>query len=186
MPTANGPATGRALAAVKEIRPYIYFAIALFLAGAALGMAFPRVSFERLSVLKEFAESLRGEPAAVLILAIFLKNASASAMAIVLGVGFGLMPIFAALTNGMLLGGVLLVDPASVWRILPHGIFELPAVFIAWGTGIWVGLWFRGPNRIATLKVRLLMGARIFLAVVLPLLAVAAVIEGLAAARALG
>lgn len=168
---------------IAELRPFVWFAIVLFLVGAALGMLFPGVSIERLDVLKQLAEQLRGESAGVLIAAIFLKNATATAMSILLGVAFGIVPMFGALANGLLLGALALINPGGLWRIIPHGVFELPAVFIAWGTGIWVGLWFRASEPLATLGTRLRKGAAIFLTVIVPLLLIAAVIEGVAAAR---
>lgn len=171
---------------LADIKIFVYFAVGVFLLGIVLGVLLPEVSIERLAIFREFAESLKGQGAGSLIVAIFLKNASATAASILLGVVIGIVPLFAASSNGMLLGALLLLQPAGLWCILPHGVFELPAVFIAWGVGIWIGLWVFGPDRLGLLRVRLRRGGRIFLAVVLPLLVVAAIIEGLAAAYLYG
>lgn len=167
---------------LRAIKAYIFFAAGLFLFGALIGMLLPEVSRAQISLFKEFAEGFQGKSAPALILAIFLSNVGASALALLAGGLLGLVPLIAALVNGMLLGGFLLYAPTLVWRIVPHGLLELPAVFIAWGIGMWVGLWVLHSGRLRVLKDRIVKGLRIFVALVVPLLAVAALIEGLAAA----
>ncbi len=167
---------------LRVIRPYILLAAGLFLMGALIGMLLPEVSRAQIAVFKEFAEGFKGKSAPALILAIFLNNLGASALALLAGGLFGLVPLIAALVNGMLLGGFLLYAPALVLRVVPHGILELPAVFIAWGAGMWVGLWVLQQHPFGVLKERIVKGMRIFVAVVVPMLVVAALIEGLAAA----
>ncbi len=167
---------------LRAIKPYVFLAAGLFLLGALIGMLLPEVSRAQIALFKEFAEGFQGKSAPALILAIFLNNIGASALALMAGGLFGLVPLIAALVNGMLLGGFLLYTPTLVWRIFPHGLLELPAVFIAWGVGMWVGLWVLQPGRLRALKERLYKGVRIFIVLVLPMLVIAAVIEGLAAA----
>lgn len=80
---------------------------------------------------------------------IFVNNTTASLVMIVSGLFFGIIPIMALLTNGMLLGVVLglAADQSGanplvlfVTTILPHGILELPAILIASAFGIRLGL----------------------------------------------
>jgi uncharacterized membrane protein SpoIIM required for sporulation len=171
------------LADLSAIKAYVFLAAGLFLLGALIGILLPEVSRAQIALFREFAEGFRGKSAPALVLAIFLNNVGASALALLAGGLFGLVPLIAALVNGMLLGGFLLYAPTMVWRIFPHGLLELPAVFIAWGIGMWVGLWVLQPGgRLRALKERLIKGMRIFIVLVLPMLAVAALIEGLAAA----
>lgn len=166
---------------LRAIRTYIFLAAGLFLLGALIGMLLPEVSRAQIAMFKEFAEGFKDKSAPALILAIFLNNVGASALALLAGGLFGLVPLLAALVNGMLLGGFLLYAPALVLRVVPHGILELPAVFIAWGAGMWVGLWVLHRHPLGALKDRIIKGMRIFVAVVVPMLVIAAVIEGLAA-----
>jgi uncharacterized membrane protein SpoIIM required for sporulation len=167
---------------LRTVKAYVFLAAALFLVGALIGMLLPEVSRAQIAVFKEFAEGFKDKSAPALVLAIFLNNLGASALALLAGGLLGLVPLIAALVNGMLLGGFLLFAPDLVWRILPHGLLELPAVFISWGVGMWVGLWVLQPGRLRALKERLHKGMRIFIVLVLPMLVVAALIEGLAAA----
>jgi len=65
-----------------------------------------------------------------------------------------------------------------LWRILPHGIFELPAVFIALGMGLKFGGFIFQKEKIKSLREYFWNSLRVFLFVVLPLLIIAGIIEG--------
>jgi stage II sporulation protein M len=87
-----------------------------------------------------------------------------------------------AIVNGYLIGFVanMVVSQEGVlvlWRLLPHGIFELPAIFISIGLGIWLGMGVFYD--VKTLKHRLVSGLKVFLALILPLLVIAAIVEGI-------
>jgi stage II sporulation protein M len=80
---------------------------------------------------------------------IFFNNLQASLVMIASGITFGLLPILLISFNGFLLGIVLSVASHSagqnplqlfVTHILPHGIFELPAVFLASALGLRLGI----------------------------------------------
>ena len=62
----------------------------------------------------------------------------------ILGIFLGIFPIITTISNGVILGYVLKRTAESVgviefWRLFPHGIFELPAVFISLGLGLKLG-----------------------------------------------
>ena len=100
---------------------------------------------------------------------------------IFLGLFIGIFPLMATIQNGYILGfvGKAVVRAEGVltlWRILPHGIFELPAIFIALGLGLKLG------EKVLTRKkpLKFLVSAlKVFLLVIIPLLLIAAIIEGL-------
>ncbi|NIQ97249.1 MAG: stage II sporulation protein M, partial [Desulfuromonadales bacterium] len=48
-----------------------------------------------------------------------------------LGMVFSIFPLLALFANGFIVGAALLYAPLSWWQLLPHGIFEIPAIFIA-------------------------------------------------------
>ena len=59
---------------------------------------------------------------------------------------FGIIPILSVCSNG-LLHGVLyrqaaeaLGDWKAAWKVLPHGILEIPALLIAASYGLWLGM----------------------------------------------
>ena len=67
----------------------------------------------------------------------------------------------------------------SLWRILPHGVFELTAVFISLGMGLKLGTFIFVGEKIKSFKRFLYESINVFIFVVFPLLVLAAIIEGL-------
>ena len=97
-----------------------------------------------------------------------------------MGVFIGLFPITSAVVNGYLIGFIANHAVAEkgvlvLWRLLPHGIFELPAVFISMGLGLKIGI---GLLKEENLKKNFVNALRVFVFVVLPLLIIAGIIEG--------
>ena len=85
--------------------------------------------------------------------------------------------------NGYVLGFVayLVVNSDGIlvlWRLFPHGIFELPAIFISLGLGLKVGTFIFQKKKFESLKKYSLNSLRVFLFIVLPLLIIASIIEG--------
>lgn len=167
---------------LKEIRIHIVWMVLAFILGSTLGVLYPERGEQLAAGFAQMVAGMRELGPVALIFAILLRNAMAVAIAILFGMLLGVAPILASLTNGMLVGFLLAQEPSGWWRLIPHGIFELPAVFIGWGAGLWVGMWILRPPRFATLKRRLGAALRIYAVIVLPLLIIAAVVEGLSAA----
>ncbi len=121
---------------------------------------------------------------------LFLHNARTTLVFLVLGlVSFGTLGLTLFLGNIGLIGGVLgaanLVgfSPLLTFAagILPHGIFELSAIFLATAAMLKAGALLVTPQPEKSLGETLLLSladwTRVFIGLVLPLLAVAAVIE---------
>jgi uncharacterized membrane protein SpoIIM required for sporulation len=121
---------------------------------------------------------------------LFLHNARTTIVFLLLGlVSFGTLGLTLFLGNIGLIGGVLgaanLVgfSPLLTFAagILPHGIFELTAIFLATAAMLKVGAQLVTPQPEKSLGETLLLSladwSRVFVGLVLPLLAVAAVIE---------
>jgi len=118
--------------------------------------------------------------------AILTNNLSVSFATFAMGITAGVGTVYMMLVNGLLIG----VIGAACWHegmslqlwsfVAPHGILELPAIFIAGGAGLGIarGLLFPGslPRRESLVQagarsVRLVLGT-------IPLLLVAGVVEG--------
>lgn len=136
-----------------------------------------------LTLLDSFSEQL---PAPIL----FLHNARAVAGIFLFGIlSFGTLGMVFFLVNmgliGAVLGGAQLIGFSPFWTlvagILPHGIFELTAFFVATAAILKIGAQLVTPQPEKNLGEILLVCVadwlRIFLGIVLPFLAVAAVIE---------
>jgi uncharacterized membrane protein SpoIIM required for sporulation len=121
---------------------------------------------------------------------LFYHNARTTVLFLLLGlVSFATMGVTLLLVNMGLVGGVLgaasLVGYSPllmfVSGILPHGIFELTAVFLAAAAMFKVGAQLVTPQAEKSLGEVLLLSLadwfRVFVGIVLPLLAIAAVIE---------
>ncbi|HXY79045.1 MAG TPA: stage II sporulation protein M [Candidatus Bathyarchaeia archaeon] len=118
--------------------------------------------------------------------AIMTNNLSVSFTTFALGITAGVGTVFELMFNGLLIG----VVGAACWEagmslqlwsfVAPHGVIELPAIFIAGGGGLLIakGLLFPGtlPRRASLVReggraVRLVLG-------IIPMLIVAGTIEG--------
>ena len=170
------------LSDLRQIQNIILIGIIAFLIGISIGLAFPS-QFE--GILAGFARSVQhliDKNAFALIGLIFLRNSIAALISIVLGIFCALIPIASAIFNGALIGVVLskikeVNKLSALFLLMPHGIFELPAIFISWGLGIWLGIYMFRKNE-DTIKERRKKAFRIYGLIVLPLLLIAAIIEG--------
>ena len=76
---------------------------------------------------------------------IFLNNSLKSLLAMVTGFFFGIFPVLFIFLNGFFIGVVVFVKsqeiglPNVILLLLPHGIFEIPAVLLASSYGVWLG-----------------------------------------------
>jgi stage II sporulation protein M len=190
---AEIPGPGQFARYVYDIRAFLGIIVALFLFSAAAGYMVPAASPEitgtLLSGLQDKAESLSGQSPPMMMLGIFTNNAIGSLMALLFGLIAGLFPLFFVVSNGLVIGVMLeiiigklgVAGGATVFAagILPHGILELPAVFISAAIGLRLGYaalrsLLKGDGRVAD---HLKEGLLIFLFWIIPMLLVAAFIE---------
>jgi uncharacterized membrane protein SpoIIM required for sporulation len=165
------------IAVLHQLRYHILFAAALFLGSAVLGTLLTALPEALMQPLVALARHLQDKPWGPLTVFLLCKNALAALVAMLGGFLLGLPPFFAALTNGLVLGRVIALQPTAIGLLLPHGLFEITAVTIAWGTGFWCAGWLRRPPRGKRLRQRAAISLQLFFKVILPLLAVAAAIE---------
>jgi len=161
------------------------FLIATVLGGVAVAEN-PAVGEEIISIITDqiFTQLMSDNPA-IITLNIFINNLQASAILFLGGVSFGLVTLLILSLNGFIIGIVaemIRQEQGLVFflaGVLPHGIFEIPAIILAGSYGILLGVevWKElsgGGDAVAAAGTY----GRKFLLLVLPLLAVAACIEG--------
>jgi stage II sporulation protein M len=174
----------------QQLLPYLKASLAIFAAGIIIGLVivshFPEIADRFESSVVGFVKIFRGLSKFQLAAAIFLNNALKTLFAILLGSLVAIIPAIFLLANGVALGVVfsLSTQARGLWlsllSIAPHGILELPAVFLGTSIGIMIGtkviqqLFERAPTSVSSEVVR---GLRFFLTVILPLLFVAALVE---------
>lgn len=142
--------------ALKMERRYLIFSCSLFVLSSLYGVFF----YDQVNMmmkeaglfnqLEEIAQKIGKTPTFFTAFStIFSNNITASLFAILSGFVFGIYPMMMLISNGLLLSVALIGSSAQtqihpiklfVTTILPHGIFELPAIFIAAALGIRLGM----------------------------------------------
>ena len=171
---------------IKDSRKYIYFAIAAFFVFALLGFLVPApqgIVEQIMKFIEELLKKTENMNHFELIRFIFFNNLQSSFYGMIFGVVFGIFPMITIIANGYLLGFVAAMSVQYggvfiLWRLFPHGIFELPAVFISLGLGLKLGMFIFQKNKSESFKKYLWSSIKVFVFVIIPLLIVAAVIEG--------
>jgi len=173
---------------IKKSSFFIWGSVAVFFIFALIGF-FAKVpeelSLQILDYFRELVKMTEGYGSFKMILFLFFNNLKASFFGMILGVVFGIIPLFYLLGNGFILGfasrfAVAQEGLFSLWRLLPHGIFELPAIFLSLGLGLKIGSGlFEKKNKWKALKNYFIESLKVFALIILPLLIVAAVVEGL-------
>lgn len=170
---------------VKESKNFIYIVSAIFVIFVIIGYFIPAPAYIEKAIL-EFIEQLlektENMSLAELMSFIFFNNLQSSFFGMIFGIVFGVFSVLTVVINGYLLGFVsnVVVGEEGIvvlWRLLPHGIFELPAVLISLGLGLKLGTFIFKKNKIDSLKEFFLKSIKAFFFVIIPLLIIAAAIE---------
>lgn len=175
---------------LRRLRPYLIASLTLFALGIIAGWVavyrIPSIADHFQNTLANFVRIFAGMPPLKLAAAIFLNNAFKTLCAIVLGLFLGIVPVIFLLANGVALGIAMSISTQarglwpSVLAILPHGMFELPAVFLGTSIGLLIGA--QTAQRLAgraetSIGADVLQGIKYFCSVIVPLLLVAAFVE---------
>ncbi|HEX6973959.1 MAG TPA: stage II sporulation protein M, partial [Vicinamibacterales bacterium] len=181
----------------RETLPYTLAAVALFLAGGAAGvlLATADPGFQRFLLGGPMMDTIERremwthgilavKPAASS--AIMTNNIAVAIAACATGMLAGLGTVYMMVFNGVLMGVIGTAChragmSLALWSfVAPHGVLELPAIFIAGGAGLILARGILAPGTLPRRDSMSEAGAqaiRLFLGVI-PLLVVAGVIEG--------
>ena len=171
---------------VKDSRKFIYATIGVFVFFVILG-AFVPVPAAISEKIRTFIQQLLSQTEGLswfgLVKFIFFNNVQSSFAGMIFGFFLGIFSVLTALINGYVVGFVAMLavkegGVSVLWRLFPHGIFELPALFISLGMGLKFGTFFFQKNKMDSFKEYLLNSLRVFVFIVIPLLLIAAFIEG--------
>ncbi len=140
-----------------------------------------------------FVDQYRDRAGGSLFFFILLHNVLASLVLVGSGLLLGIIPTLAICSNGFILGVVYHQGAEkfgyskAALKVLPHGIFEIPALLLAASYGLWLGTTvlrrIRGKES-TLLRFHIEHAFRRYFAVVFPLLVVAAAIETFVILRA--
>jgi len=157
-----------------------------FLSAIPAGLLmYPLVKDRLPSLLNDVFGGIMSGPDLNVIFNVFLRNTTASLVIMALGVTI-VLPLAALFANGLLVGLVFRFASdrgLDVFRIafgiIPHGIFELPAIFLSAALGMRVGLQLvtQKGRRLAAARDAVREAAAVYLMAVVPLLLAAAAVE---------
>jgi len=168
---------------IRVCKSFIMSVAAAFLMGLIVGSVYHEdFSTTLMPMLKALIQQTQGLGWLGLVIFIFHNNFTTAAITLLTGGLFFILPYFHAIANGIMVGFVLqqvgdLTGSTQWWKLLPHGVFEIPAFFMALGLGVYLGLFWQEDDKIAALKHRLIACLKTCVLVIAPLLAIAAIIE---------
>lgn len=182
-----------------RLRPFLITSLVMFGVGAVIGLMivnrFPQlgVSFEE--SLNAFVTGFHGLPKTKLAAAIFLNNSLKTLIVILFGALVGVIPAVFLVVNGAALGVVMALSSHSrgLWvsllSVAPHGVLELPAVFLGTAIGLMIGMGmlrriFGKPA--FELRTELGRAVRFFTLIIVPILFIAAIVEAYVTAALVG
>ena len=171
---------------IKESKKFIYLVAGIFLLFLLIGFFIPTPEFlydEIMKFLKGLLTETQNMSQLDLIGFIISNNVQSTFLSIILGMFLGVFPLASIIANGYMLGFVSSISInnsglLSLFRILPHGIFEIPAIFISLGLGLKTGMFIFHKDKIKTFRNYFCNSLRVFLLIVVPLLILAGIIEG--------
>lgn len=174
---------------VRFVWPYVLFITFVFfvalLAGYISSINFPDMSNKLMEGFSSRFAPLLSMPPILIMLGIFLNNAFVSLLFLVLGLVLGIFPVLLIAFNGYVVGVIAHIAAQErgmafiVLALLPHGIIELPMVFLSAGIGLRLGhqVFDALIGRPTEIKKEFKEGVRFYFSWILPLLFLAAVIE---------
>jgi stage II sporulation protein M len=134
----------------SEFKAEVFILAAIFLVATFYGLLNwqtpPAIISQLIAQIADMANGLGDSSATEIFSVIFIKNTIAIITVIIGGILFGISPLISAILNGLIIGIVvgrviatdgLLVIMAG---LIPHGIIELPALFLALGLGFRMGI----------------------------------------------
>jgi len=135
---------------IKESKNFIYSILVIFFLFVLIGAFVPAPELlekKILEYIQKLLEMTSGMSSGELISFIFLNNIQSSFFGMIFGIVFLFFLIITSSLNGYLLGFVSsrVVSERGIFvllKLFPHGIFELPALFLSAGLGLRLGISF--------------------------------------------
>lgn len=177
------------------LHPYILFCSVIFVLSVFLGYStaynYPQEIQKILEEIKEMWASFQEATSLELFIFIAFNNISKIALAIFLGIIFGIFPILFLFANGMVVGiFAYTVAEAILWQVfligvLPHGVIEIPVLILGAASGVKLGgvVFNKIFRKRGSLKKEFSLALKFFLRILLPLLILAAAIEAFVTAN---
>lgn len=174
---------------LRFIKPYVLIITFVFFGALVAGYIsaenFPDMADKLMEGFSTRFSPLLSMPPIFIMVGIFLNNAFVSLLFLVLGLAFGILPVLFIAFNGYIVGVIshIVAQEKSplfiVLALLPHGIVELPMVFLSAGIGLRLGhqVFSALMGRTTEIKKEFKEGLRFYFRWILPFLFLAAIVE---------
>ena len=161
----------------------ILIALIIYVCASVTGWLYPEQFPFLKGLSKELVEGFIDTNSVTFISKLLVRNLIAAYITTCIISLWGFFPASAAISNGLLLGWAIAYasvasHPKIAIMLIPHGIFEWPAAIIGWGVGMWKGLGYRFSSMKFSYKERFIKANVVYFTVIVPMLFVAAIIEG--------
>jgi len=171
---------------LNESKKFMIYSSLIFLISFLIGFLFKlpeSINSKLLGIIKEIFNQTKDMSPLQLTSFIIFNNLKSTFFGILLGIFFGIFPFLSLVLNGIILGIVSSLSVTqqgvlSLWKIFPHGIFELPAVFISLGLGLKIG-YLTIKSQKKEIMEFLFNSLKIYFLIVFPLIIFAGIIESL-------
>ncbi len=171
----------------RDLKPYALVLSCIFAAAFLAGAFAPPPARQEVTRIFRFVDgTYRDLAGGTLFLLILANNVIGSFLTLLFGLFLGIVPVMSVASNGLILGvlcrqaGETQGYAKAALAVLPHGIFEIPALLIAASYGLRLGaavLRLARRKESTPIGPRLLHAVRRYFVVVFPLLVLAAAIE---------
>lgn len=169
-----------------DSKKFIWIALGIFTLFILIGYFVSLPNFlnsKILDFIQNILSKTEGMSCLQLIKFIFFNNIQSSFVSMIFGILLGIPTILIIISNGFILGFVFNMSVQSkgilsLWRIFPHGVFELPAMIISFSLGLRLGFSIFNKKDFEKFKDNLYSSLKVFILFVIPLLIIAAIIEG--------
>lgn len=182
----------------QEFIRYLGISVLIFIIGCVGGFlssqSDPSFGESLVKLFKEMiANDIMSDAPPFLAVQLFLNNLESCVLLFLGGAIFGVITLFVLSFNGIIIGGILEVVRGKtdiivmLASIVPHGIFELPAVLVSSTLGLMLGravMLELAGQRDASAQAYVL--GRLFIQYVVPFIAIAACIEAFITPAVLG
>ncbi|PLX20960.1 hypothetical protein C0584_04205 [Candidatus Parcubacteria bacterium] len=172
----------------EGLRRYFNFSAFIFFVFFVLGMIFAKMNFAEAKEL--FLEISKKYEFAIdynfwqLFVFIFNNNVMIAFSAFLSGIIFGIPTMIILITNSFVIGTVVMIATEDmdifsiIFSLLPHGIFEIPAILLALSLGFLLGrLMYGYLFKKKRIDEKFSFLVKVFFYVVFPLLFIAAFVE---------
>ncbi len=169
---------------ISNAKKHIVLSILIFIFGIIIGYTYFHGSKILYTSFLSLVRKIYSDYYLLVVSNIFFHNIIIAYLSLRIGVLLGIFPFINVLITGAMIGWLFANIPIGYHfkafaMLIPHGVFELPAMFLSSGVGMWRIRLLYVPNYEKASKDNVQEIHKLFLFIIFPLLLVAAFIEGI-------